>query len=84
LLRQGHEELNRRTWPTSHRLLPDGERVIIYRRECFEFSTLLEHRELTLSLEDKARRRALSKTSRWLHQSMPDPAKSVRPEPDHA
>ena len=37
LLRQGHEELNRRTWPTSHRLLPDGDRVIIYRQQYFGF-----------------------------------------------
>ena len=78
LLRQGHEELNRRTWPTSHRLLPDGDRVIIYRQQYFGFFTLLEHMELTLSLEGKARRRALSKTRRLLHESLPDPA-----EPDH-
>src|SRR5208337_1185768 len=42
------------------------------------FFTLLEHMELTLSLEGKARRRALSKTRRLLHESLPDPA-----EPDH-
>ena len=78
LLRQGHEELNRRTWPTSHRLLPDGDRVVIYRQQYFGFFTLLEHMELTLSLEGKARRRALSKTRRLLHESLPDPA-----EPDH-
>ena len=79
LLRQGHEELNRRTWPTSHRLLPDGDRVVIYRQQYFGFFTLLEHMELTLSLEGKARRRALSKTGRrLLHESLPDPA-----EPDH-
>ena len=58
LLRQGHEELNRRTWPTSHRLLPDGDRVIIYRQQYFGFFTLLEHMELTLSLEGKARHHA--------------------------
>ena len=40
LLRQGHEELNRRTWPTSHRLLPYGDRVIIYRQQYFGFFTL--------------------------------------------
>ena len=74
LVTQGHEELNRRTWPTSHRLLPDGDRVIIYRQQYFGFFTLLEHMELTLSLEGKARRRALSKTPRLLHESLPDPA----------
>ncbi len=64
LLHQGHEELNRRTWPTSRRLLPDGERVIVYRQQCFGFFTLLEHTELTLSLEGKARRRALAQARR--------------------
>ena len=43
LLRQGHQELNRRTRPTTRRLLPDGDRVIIYRQQCFGFFTLLEH-----------------------------------------
>ena len=60
------QELNRRTWPTSRRLLPDGDRVIIYRQQCFGFFTLLEHMELTLSLEGKARRRALAKARRLL------------------
>lgn len=64
LLQQGHQELNRRTRETSRRLLPDGDRVIIYRQQCFGFFTLLEHTELTLSLEGKARRRALAKTRR--------------------
>ncbi len=74
LLRHGHEELNRRTWPTSRRLLPDGDRVIIYRQQCFGFFTLLEHMELTLSLEGKVRRRALSKTRRLLQETPPPPA----------
>ncbi len=43
---------------------------------------LLEHMELTLSLEGKARRRALSKTRRLLHESMPDSAEPAHPEPD--
>jgi hypothetical protein len=64
LLQQGHQELNRRTWPTTRRLLPDGDRVIVYRQQCFAFFTLLEHMELTLSLDAKARRRALTKTRR--------------------
>jgi len=77
LLRQGHQELNRRTWPTSRRLLPDGDRVIIYRQQCFGFFTLLEHMELTLSLEGKARHRALAKARRLLqdapsHDAEPD------------
>ena len=70
LLRQGHQELNRRTRPTSRRLLPDGDRVIIYRQQCFGFFTLLEHMEMTLSLEGRARRRALAKT-RSLMQDRP-------------
>ena len=76
LLRQGHEELNRRTWPTSHRLLPDGDRVIIYRQQCFGFFTLLEHMELTLSLEGKARRRALRRRAVCCMKSCP-----TRPSP---
>ncbi len=72
LLHQGHEELNRRTWPTTRRLLPDGDRVIIYRQQYFGFFTLLEHMELTLSLEGKARRKALAKTRR-LQQELPSP-----------
>ena len=66
LLQKRHEELNRRTWPTSRRLLPDGDRVIIYRQQSFAFFTLLEHMEMTLSLEGKPRRRALSKARRLL------------------
>jgi hypothetical protein len=64
LLQQGHQELNRRTRPTTRRLLPDGDRVIVYRQQCFAFFTLLEHMEMTLSLDAKARRRALAKTRR--------------------
>jgi hypothetical protein len=70
LLRQGHQELNRRTRLTSRRLLPDGDRVIIYRQQCFGFFTLLEHMEMTLSLEGKARPRALAK-ARSLMQDTP-------------
>lgn len=85
LLRQGHQELNRRTRPTSRRLLPDGDRVIIYRQQCFGFFTLLEHMEMTLSLEGRARRRALAKT-RSLMQDAPladgDPGPTPPPPPD--
>lgn len=70
LVRQGHEELNRRTWPTTRRLLPDGDRVIVYRQQCFAFFSLLEHMELTLSLEGKARAKALAKTRR-LQRELP-------------
>jgi hypothetical protein len=77
LLHHGHQELNRRTWPTTRRLLPDGDRVIIYRQQCFGFFTLLEHMELTLSLEDKARRKALTKARRLLQD-----APSSDAEPD--
>ena len=69
LLQKGHAELNRRTWPTSRHLLPDGDRVIIYRQQSFAFFTLLEHMEMTLSLDEKARRRALSKTRRLLQDT---------------
>jgi Transposase DDE domain len=68
LLKHGHEELNRRTWLTGRRLLPDGDRVIIYRQQYFAFFTLLEHTEMMLSLEGKARRRALAKARRLLQQ----------------
>ncbi|MFQ5463955.1 MAG: transposase [Phycisphaerae bacterium] len=64
LLQHGHQELNRRTRETTRRLLPDGDRVIIYRQQYFGFFTLLEHTELTLSLEGKARRKALAKARR--------------------
>jgi hypothetical protein len=69
LLQQSHAELNRRTWPTSRRLLPDGDRVIVYRQQCFGFFTLLEHTEMTLSLEGEARRRALAKARRLRQES---------------
>jgi hypothetical protein len=64
LLAHGHQELNRRTRETTRRLLPDGDRVIVYRQEYFAFFTLLEHTELMLSLEGKARRKALAKARR--------------------
>ncbi len=54
---------------TSRRLLPDGDRVIIYRQQCFGFFTLLEHTEMTLRLEGKARRRALAKARRLRQES---------------
>ena len=73
LLHEGHQELNRRTWPTSRRLLPDGDRVIIYRQQYFGFFTLLEHIELTLSLEGKARRRALAKARQLRQESALSP-----------
>ena len=73
LVQQGHQELNRRTWPTTRRLLPDGDRVIVYRQQYFAFFTLLEHMELTLSLEGKARRKALAKARR-LQQEAPGSA----------
>lgn len=74
LLQQGHQELNRRTWPTGRRLLPDGDRVIIYRQQYFGFFTLLEHTEMMLSLEGQARRRALAKARRLLHEADAAPA----------
>jgi hypothetical protein len=70
LLNEGHAALNRRTVETTRRLLPDGDRVVVYRQQYFAFFTLLEHMELTLSLEGKARRRALSKARR-LRQDAP-------------
>jgi hypothetical protein len=79
LLRHGHEELNRRTLPTTRRLLPDGDRVIIYRQQCFGFFTLLEHMEMTLSLEGKARRRALAKARRLMQDAPVSDAEPDRP-----
>jgi len=64
LLQQGHQELNRCTRETTRRLLPDGDRVIVYRQQYFAFFTLLEHAKLMLSLEGKARRKALAKVRR--------------------
>ena len=85
LLGHGHQELNRRTRPTSRRLLPDGDRVIIYRQQCFGFFTLLEHMEMTLSLEGKARRRALAKARSLMQDAPPrdgDPGPTPPPPPD--
>jgi len=50
LFEHGHQELNRRTRETTRRLLPDGDRVMIYCQQYFAFFTLLDHMELTLSL----------------------------------
>ena len=72
LLAHGHQELNRRTWPTAHRLLPDADRVIVCRQHYFAFLTLMEHTELALSLEGKARRKALAKARRLLHSDLTD------------
>jgi hypothetical protein len=55
---EGHAALNRRTVETTRRLLPEGDRVVVYCQQYFAFFTLLEHMELTLSLEEKARQRA--------------------------
>ncbi len=73
LLQQGHETMNRRTVTTTRRLLPDGDRVVVYNQQYFAFFTLLEHMELTLNLEEKARRRALSKTRELLRNAPPAP-----------
>jgi hypothetical protein len=37
---------------------------VIYRQQYLAFFTRMEHMELTLSLEEKARRKALAKTRR--------------------
>jgi Transposase DDE domain len=79
LLRQGHAELNRRLEQTTRRLLPDGDRVVVYREQSFAFFTLLEHMELTLSLEGKARQRALSKARSLLHDQPPTSDEPDRP-----
>jgi hypothetical protein len=71
LLEHGHQELNRRTVETTRRLLPDADRVIIYRQQYFAFFTLLEHTELTLTLEGKARRKALAKARRLQKEDLP-------------
>jgi hypothetical protein len=71
LLKHGHGELNRCTPQTTRRLLPDGDRVIMYRQQYFAFFSLLEHTELTLSLEGKARRRALAQARRLRQEAQP-------------
>ena len=68
-MRQGHQELNRCNWPTSCGLLAAGDRVIVYRQQSFSFIPLLEHMELTLSLEGKAHHRALAKDRRLLQEA---------------
>jgi hypothetical protein len=73
LLKEGHAALNRRTVQTTRRLLPDGDRVVVYCQQYFAFFTLLEHMELTLSLEEKARQRALLKTRELLHGPSSNP-----------
>jgi hypothetical protein len=77
LLRHGHQELNRRTLPTGRRLLPDAHRVISCRQQCFAFFTLLEHMELTLGLDGKARHKALAKARRLLQDA---PACDAEPD----
>jgi hypothetical protein len=79
LLLQGHEALNRRTVTTTRRLLPDGDRVVVYRQQYFAFFTLLEHMEMTLSLENKARRRALAKARRLLQDEPAAPTDAHQP-----
>jgi hypothetical protein len=74
LLQQGHQALNRCTPETTRRLLPDGDRVIIYRQQYFGFFTLLEHTQLMLSLEGKARRKALAKARRLQKEEVPSHA----------
>ena len=54
LLQHAHQELNRCTPETTRRLLPDGDRVMIYRQHYFAFFALLEHTELMLSLTSEA------------------------------
>jgi hypothetical protein len=81
LLRHGHQEFNRGTWPTGRRLLPDRDRVIIYRQQCVAFFTLLEHMELTLSLEGKARGKALAKARRLLQDAPARDAERTLPSP---
>ena len=72
LLQQGHEDLNRRTWETTRRLLPDGGRIVVYRQQYVAFLSLMEHSQPTLSLEGKARRKALAKARR-LGREAPSP-----------
>jgi hypothetical protein len=73
LLKEGHAALNRRTVETTRRLLPDGDRVVVYCQQSFAFFSLLEHMELTLSLEEKARQRALEKARELLQGASSSP-----------
>jgi hypothetical protein len=83
LLKEGHAALNRRTVQTTRRLLPDGDRVVVYCQQYFAFFTLLEHMELTLSLEEKARQHALEKTQELLHGASANPSEvGSSPQPD--
>jgi Transposase DDE domain len=79
LLEQGHAALSRRTVETTRRLLPDGDRVVVYCQQYFAFFTLLEHMELTLSLEEKARRRALLKARQLLQGTASNPSDDGSP-----
>jgi len=45
--------------------------VIMYCQQYFAFFSLLEHTELTLSLEGKARRRALAQARRLRQEAPP-------------
>jgi hypothetical protein len=71
--------LKRRLEQTTRRLLPDADRVVVYRGQSFAFFTLLEHRELLLSLEGKARQRALAKARSLLHGEPPACLGQARP-----
>jgi len=71
LLEQGHAELNRRTVTTTRRLLPEGDRVVVYRQQSFAYFSLLEHMELTLSLEGQARQLALAKARQLRYDEPP-------------
>jgi len=81
---QRHQELNRRTWPTTRRLLPDRDRVIMYRQQYFAFFTSMEHKEMTLSLEGKARKRALAKARRLNQVTAATAPSKADPEPSAA
>jgi hypothetical protein len=46
-----------------------GTTFFLYRQQCFGFFTLLEHIELTLGREGKARRQALAKARRLVQDA---------------
>jgi Transposase DDE domain len=76
LLKEGHAALNRRTVETTRRLLSDGDRVVVYCQQSFAFFSLLEHMELTLSLEEQARQRALVKARELLQGASSSPGEA--------
>jgi hypothetical protein len=63
-LQKGHDSPD----PANFAVLPSADRVIIDRQQRFAFFRLLEHTELTLSLTEKAGRKALAEARRLMNE----------------